>query len=91
MHLTTTILSHSTGKLYGNQNDVVDIVSRNGHVAIVESALGNRFPVLVELLSEDMVETQAALVKPKNEAPRTQTRPLTQIEKLQLEYLNSKK
>ena len=53
--LTTTLHSHSSGKLYANQNDEVSIVSLNGHVAIVESALGNRFPVLVDLLGDERI------------------------------------
>jgi hypothetical protein len=44
-----------TRSLYAHQNEEVQIVSVNGLVAIVEAASGNRFPCMVELLSEDMV------------------------------------
>lgn len=41
--------------VYAEQNEPLSVISQNGLVAIVETAKGNRFPVLVELLSDDMV------------------------------------
>jgi hypothetical protein len=44
-----------TRSLYAHQNEEVQIVSVNGLVAIVEAAQKDRFPCLVEMLSEEMV------------------------------------
>jgi type II secretory pathway component GspD/PulD (secretin) len=41
--------------LYAKQNDFLAPIRSDGLVAIVETAHGNRFPCLVELLSEDEV------------------------------------
>ena len=50
---TIPILSHTSGTRYAAQNEPLTIIRSDGLVAIVETARGNRFPVLVELLSDN--------------------------------------
>jgi hypothetical protein len=53
MYCKEPIKSYS-GQIYADQNEAVTIISVSAHVAIVESKR-HRFPVLIELLSEDKV------------------------------------
>lgn len=53
-YATQTITSYNRS-LYCNQNDPLTVISQTGLVAIVETAKGNRFPILIELLSDEMV------------------------------------
>lgn len=71
--------------VYAESGDEVAIISLSGHVAIVQGKKG-RFPVLVELLSDEPIE-QSEIIK-ERKLPERKT-PYTQAEKLQLEYLNS--
>jgi len=54
MYTKQDIKSHCTGKLYAEQNEQVEVISACLHVAIVQGKRG-RFPVLVEMLSEQEV------------------------------------
>lgn len=57
-------LRSNNRSIYAEQNDPLTVVSVNGLVAIVETAKGNRFPCLVELLSDDRV---VVVVEPTSE------------------------
>lgn len=50
----TDILSNNR-TLYAAQNEPVELLHINGIVAICETCKGNRFPVLLERLSDDQV------------------------------------
>ncbi len=52
---TIPIISHTQRTQYCAQNEPLQVVSTNGLVAIVETARGNRFPCLIELLSDEQV------------------------------------
>lgn len=52
-YLTTTIKSHTTRKVYGEQNEEVTIIADHGNVVIVQGV--TTFPVRKELLSDRMV------------------------------------
>lgn len=54
MYLKQTIKSY-TRQVYAEQGEQVNVISYNGLVAIVEDCKSNRFPCLVEMLSENEV------------------------------------
>jgi hypothetical protein len=54
MYTSQQILSYNRSE-YAPINTPVSIIRSDGIVAIVETAQGNRFPCLVEMLSEEMV------------------------------------
>ena len=54
---------------YASQNDPLNLIRSDGLVAIVETAVGNRFPCLVEMLSENEV---VVLVEEEIEQPIAQ-------------------
>ena len=87
----TDIISHTTGKLYAERGDELDVYCfDHAPVMCCRDVRGNMFPCRVELLGE---------VRPEEMQPVAKTKPLpiktarteTLIEKLQREYLNSKK
>lgn len=55
-YLTTTIKSHTTRKVYGEQNEEVTIISDHGNVVIVQGITA--FPVRREFLSDSMVAVE---------------------------------
>lgn len=68
MYCIQNIYSYNRS-LYAEQNEDVSIISRSAHVAIVEGKRG-RFPVLFELLSDNMVVVVVEEPKPLR-APKT--------------------
>jgi len=86
-YLLTDIRSHGTGKiLYAAQGSEVQIISDHIGVLICEFG-GVRFPVNSDLLSD--TKPDFAPIKIAEPKERKSNKPLTQAEKLQLEYLNS--
>lgn len=47
------------GTVYGTAGTEITVVSVSGNVAIAEDGNGDRFPVLIELLTKDEVEKKA--------------------------------
>ncbi len=75
---------------YAKQGDGLMVVnSDHGDVVIVENMAGIRFPCRVEQLSGEFVAS--AMSEVKERSPRQSTKPLSQAEKIQIEYLNSLK
>lgn len=74
---------------YAKRGDEVKVVSDRGTAVIVESESGNRFSVRSDNLCEEKPEPEVIIEAVKQRAPRESKKPLTQAEKLQLEYLNS--
>ena len=67
MYCTQQIRSHCSPTIYAEQNEEVTVISQALHVAIVEGRRG-RFPVLVELLSDEkVVVVVEAEIKPYKE------------------------
>lgn len=66
MYLKQTIKSY-TRQVYAEQGEQVNVISYNGLVAIVETCAGERFPCLVEMLSENevMVLVEEVIEEPK--------------------------
>lgn len=54
MYLKQTIKSYNR-QVYAQQGEQVNVISYNGLVAIVETCAGEKFPCLVEMLSENEV------------------------------------
>lgn len=61
MFTTTRIKSHCSSAIYAEQNEELEVISINGHVAIVEGKSG-RFPCLVELLADERVVVEEVKV-----------------------------
>lgn len=74
---------------YAKRGDLVTVISDRGTAVIVEDSAGVRFSVRSELLGEEEPEPEVVIETPKQRTPRESKKPLTQAEKLQLEYLNS--
>jgi len=50
--------------IYCAQNDPLTLIRSDGIVAIVETAVGSRFPCLVEMLSENEVVVEESVTEP---------------------------
>lgn len=76
-------------KRYLKQGDLVHIVDKpHENVWIGRDKNGNGFSIIPSVLSIEPIQQGIPELKPRVE--RTSSKPLTQAEKLQLEYLNIK-
>ena len=66
MYLKETIKSYNRS-IYAEQGEEVNVISYNGLVAILETAHKERFPCLVEMLSENevVVVVEEVIEEPK--------------------------
>lgn len=79
-----------TGNRYIKTGDVVEVHNTDHSPALIcRRADGVLFPIRAENLTDEFVEPIPAVIKQRVK-PEIK-KPLTQAEKLQLEYLNNKK
>jgi hypothetical protein len=90
MYATQNITSYcNRNVIYAAQGSTLIVHHRKGHVCICENEQGVMFPCHIDKISETAVNISLPEVKERKK-PESK-KPLTQAEKLQLEYLNSLK